>query len=343
MNKEQIKSYHRRFKQWQEQPFKYTFDPDTVRHCNNCHHDFTGNFCPVCSQKAGMGRIGWSSVRQGVMDIWGLGTRSLLYTIWQLLMRPGHIIGDYIDGKRQVSFPPVKMLFIVAVIYSMVFYWFIPNVLRIQVAEPAVNEEQLKALATFSTWIKNNFSWYSLIMALLAVLPTWVFFRHSPRHTAHSLPEGFFIQVFLAVIMVVFSFLFIPLVLVNPSLSSFLSLLIYGVYYIIVYRYLFGYGLWSTLWRCGFVVSIIYFLLVSCVMFVFDVDMNAFVQGVQLSEEHQRQAKYMVATTFLIFALVTFVLGFAINELASRQDRKLAQLNRIPINADTDDNNQVMK
>lgn len=335
MDKRQLNSYYRRFKEWQKQPFNYTFNPETVKHCNNCQHDFVGNFCPVCSQKAGMGRIGWHSVRQGIMDIWGLGTRSLLYSIWQLLMRPGYIIADYIDGKRQVSFPPVKMLFIVAVIYSMVFYWFIPDVLHISVADPDIDEAQAKALVGFSSWIKNNFSWYSLIMALLAVLPTWVFFRHSPRHTAHSLPEGFFIQVFLAVIMVVFSFLFIPLVLVNPTLYSFVSLPIYGVYYIIVYRYLFGYGLWSTLWRCGFVVSIIYFSLVACVMLVFDVDMNAFVKGIQLTEERQHEARYMMAATFLILTFVTFVLGFAINEIASRQDRKLAQLNRMPNDTDS--------
>ena len=104
-----------------------------VQHCNNCGIDFTGNFCPICSQKAGMGRIGWKSVRQGIMDIWGLGTRSLLYSIWQLLWRPGQVIGDYLDGKRQVSFPPVKMLFIIAVIYSVLFYWFFPTVLGIEV------------------------------------------------------------------------------------------------------------------------------------------------------------------------------------------------------------------
>ena len=100
-------------------------DCDDVHYCNNCGLMFSGNFCPRCSQKADIGRINWRSVRNGIMDIWGLGTRSLLYSIWQLLMRPGYFISDYISGKRQVSFPPVKMLFIVTVIYSIIIYWLV--------------------------------------------------------------------------------------------------------------------------------------------------------------------------------------------------------------------------
>ncbi|MBR6048896.1 MAG: DUF3667 domain-containing protein [Bacteroidales bacterium] len=35
-------------------------------------------------------------------------------------MAPGYFIGDYISGRRQVSFPPVNMLFIVAALYAII-------------------------------------------------------------------------------------------------------------------------------------------------------------------------------------------------------------------------------
>jgi len=44
-----------------------------------------------------------------------MGNRSLLYSLWQLIWRPGYFISDYINGKRQVSFPPVKMLVLMGV------------------------------------------------------------------------------------------------------------------------------------------------------------------------------------------------------------------------------------
>ena len=48
-------------------------------------------------------------------------TRSLPYTLWQLLWRPGYLIRDYISGKRQVSFPPVKMLVVMALLVVLVY------------------------------------------------------------------------------------------------------------------------------------------------------------------------------------------------------------------------------
>ena len=121
MNLDLLKEKYRQFKRWQRGPVKYV-DCNETHYCNNCGLMFVGNYCPRCSQRADMGRISWKSVRNGVMDIWGLGTRSLIYSIWQLLLRPGYFISDYISGKRQVSFPPVKMLFIVTVIFSLVVY-----------------------------------------------------------------------------------------------------------------------------------------------------------------------------------------------------------------------------
>ena len=114
------------FRKWQEKPFDYELATNEEQHCNNCGRTFIGNFCPYCSQKAGEGYIGWKSVQQSVMDVWGLGSRSLPNTVWQLFLRPGYLISDYISGKRQVSFPPVKMLFILSVVAIFLSYYVLP-------------------------------------------------------------------------------------------------------------------------------------------------------------------------------------------------------------------------
>ena len=320
-----------RFRQWQEQPFEFKLKSDEVQHCNNCGNDYTGNFCPICSQKAGMGRINWQSVRSGIMDIWGLGTRSLLYSIWQLLLRPGHLIGDYIDGKRQVSFPPVKMLFIVAVVYSMFYYWLLPDVLGFSITKTQYYDydKGVRAFDDFMNWSKNNYSWFSLFMALLAVVPTWFMFRYAPRHTAHTLPEGFFIQVFLAVLMVVLGFLIIPLAAVDYFVYSFLILLLYGVYYIIVYMYLFGYGLWGTLWRCGFVYITVMLLVSSAMLFAFDIDMNALIRGAEMSETQETYFRYGYSAACLLWAVIVFTTGLVINYIVTRKARKQLKLQKL--------------
>lgn len=318
MNKEQIKDTYMRFKHWQEQPIEYKLASTDLQHCNNCGHEYTGNFCPLCSQKAGLGHISWLSVRQGLMDIWGLGTRSLLYTIWQLLWRPGHLISDYIDGKRQVSFPPVKMLFIVAVIYTMLAYWFIPDVLHISASGEDL-EASDRILGGFASWLENNYSWSALGMAVLAVLPTWAMFRNSPRHQCHTLPEGFFIQIFLIVIIIVISILTLPLDYLNSELSLKVTIFLIMMYYFIAYKYLFGYGIWGTLWRSGFVLFTVFMLTMGLLFSAFDIDMKAINQG------ETSFARITYISGCLFSGLLSFVGGFLLNHIVTRKSMRRIQ------------------
>ena len=321
MNQGRIRERYERFKEWQEHPHTYKLTSDEVRYCNNCGHEFTGNFCPICSQKAGMGRIGWSSVHQGIMDIWGLGTRSLLYSVWQLLLRPGHIISDYIDGKRQVSFPPVKMLFIITLIYSMLAFWFIPDVLSIAETDVQADSKTVE----LTNWLENHFSWTILVVSTLAIIPTWVMFRYSPRHTHHTLPEGFFIQVFFQVIAVVWAILFSPLECFNSKILSYVSVPIVMAYYVIGYKHLFGYSLWGTLWRQGFVLFCGLFTLFLVVVVAFP---DLFMPKVAQADDNIRITSYILGIVFFIASpLAVLGIGHLINLIATRKFRKELKLN----------------
>ena len=217
---------YRRFRAWQENPFRYAMNEEETHRCCNCDCEYVGNFCPQCGQKATLGALNWSSVRENVMEIWGVGTRSMTYTLWQLLWRPGYLIRDYISGKRQVSFPPVKMLLIVAIVCTLI--------------SNLVSDSSEEAQPAFIDWAENNQGWAFLIIFSTMILPTWVLFHHSPRSTAHTLPQGFFVQVFLSTLTLIFvtiAELALPFYWLVP-------LYVYMAYY-----QLFGCGLWGTLWR----------------------------------------------------------------------------------------------
>ena len=245
----------RRFRAWQENPFCYAMNKEETHRCCNCDCEYVGNFCPQCGQKATMGEVSWSSVRENVMEIWGMGTRSMTYTLWQLLWRPGYLIRDYISGKRQVSFPPVKMLLIVAILCTL-----IANLLG-DSSEEVQPIERMDAVITFFNWAEKNQGWGFLFCYSTMILPTWVLFHHSPHCTAHKLPQGFFIQVFLSTLALIFVTLaefFMPILALIP------------LYIFITYYQLFGYGLWGTLWRialcavaAGIVVTMIVFIVID--------------------------------------------------------------------------------
>lgn len=312
MDQEQIKENVERFKRWQLSPTNYEFANNEVQHCHNCEHDFTGNYCPYCSQKAGEGPINWSSVRQSFMDIWGLGSRSLPRTIWHLLLRPGYLISDYIDGKRQVSFPPVKMLFIVAVIVVVLIYYLLPLLLG---RTYDVYGGQSNAYVGFNDWIQGHFAWSYFIMALLYVLPTLIMFRYSPRHNRHTLPQGFFIQVFLCVLnLVLTGIVLLPLLLIDYSVFLSVSAVLVSFYYVIAYKQLFGYGLWGTIWRVVFVIGSIVFFIGGLMFIFFQID----VSQVEPNEFSSENSRFYYAGNIIADGLKTLGAGWIINLIATR-------------------------
>lgn len=260
----QVATILRRFFRWQQAVPHYACRHEgEVQHCHNCGRDFDGNFCPVCGQRAGVGRVGWQSVRENVAMRWGMGSRSPGYTLLQLLGRPGCLVRDYISGRRQVSFPPVKMPVIVClfvVVFESVFH------LKSEVLKLSF---KVKEIDDVVAWTNARKSWATLLLQSLYILPAWLVFRHAPACPRHTLPEGFFLQVFLSVPSLLLVFI--------GYWSRNVELVVWTACLYIACRQLFGYGWWCTLWRLAVVMtaqlSVVLFA-VTAVIFAYEMREN---------------------------------------------------------------------
>ncbi|MBE6247981.1 MAG: DUF3667 domain-containing protein [Prevotella sp.] len=236
MDKELLRQYYHRISRWQQaEPHYVNRHKDIVQHCHNCGMEFRDNFCPRCGQRAEVGRVGWNSIRENITLLWGLDSRSLSYTLVQLMGRPGYLVRDYISGHRQVSFPPVKALVLVClfvVLFETVFH--VEN----EVLPIKFDVQKINAIVE---WGNSQKSWATLFFQSLYILPTWLVFRFAPGYPRHTLPEGFFLQVFLSVLSLLLCFL--------GYWNGYVETVLWTVYMYIAYRQLFGYGWWSTLWR----------------------------------------------------------------------------------------------
>lgn len=296
MKKQQLIEYYHRFRRWQQEGPQYVNrHEDTVQHCHNCGTEFADNFCPRCGQRAGVGRVGWKSVRESIAILWGLDSRSLSSTLVQLLLRPGYLVRDYISGHRQVSFPPVKMLVIVSlftVIIESVFHLH-REVLSWHFEIPEVDN--------VIRWFNNNKNWSKLLIQSFFILPTWVVFRFAPRYPRHTLPEGFFLQVFLStqgLLLWFFNYLN------EVSVIGFIFMLI-------TYRQLFGYSWWGTLWR--FIVTAL-----SSLMMIIPLFAVAFLFG-----NDDRKDTVMLAGPMLLAIIVVLIaVMLGITYLISRNQYK---------------------
>ena len=167
MDKELLRQYYHRISRWQQaEPHYVNRHKDIVQHCHNCGMEFRDNFCPRCGQRAEVGRVGWNSIRENITLLWGLDSRSLSYTLVQLMGRPGYLVRDYISGHRQVSFPPVKALVLVClfvVLFETVFH--VEN----EVLPIKFDVQKINAIVE---WGNSQKSWATLFFQSLYILPT---------------------------------------------------------------------------------------------------------------------------------------------------------------------------
>ena len=256
MNLATIRHHRARYRAWQLDPTRDVkpCDRTTTHHCANCGSEFTGDFCYQCGQRAGTGRITWSSIRRGVMELWGLGTRSLPYTLWQLVWRPGYLIGDYLRGRRQLSYPPIKMLVIVAL-----FTFLLLNIFDSSAQGTVV---EITNFDTFfdqtMDWFLKHLDWLMLFLMSLFILPTYALFSFSPRCPRHTLPEGFFIQVFNSSLLLLFFIVYTLLsaLPIGGISANVINAICYAAILLLllrVYKQLFGFGWWGSTWRTAMV------------------------------------------------------------------------------------------
>ena len=117
---EQLSEKYRRFKEWQVKPYEVAPLSADIHECATCHTQFHGNYCPRCGQKSTIGRYSFKSAFLTFLDVWGLGNRGMFRTIRDLLLRPGYMIRDYLNGMQMAYFPPFKMFFLVIALSVLV-------------------------------------------------------------------------------------------------------------------------------------------------------------------------------------------------------------------------------
>lgn len=58
------------------------------------------------------------------LDVWGLGNRGMFRTLRDLVLRPGYLICDYVNGRHGAYFPPFKLLFLLTTLSILIGHGF---------------------------------------------------------------------------------------------------------------------------------------------------------------------------------------------------------------------------
>ena len=259
---EELKEKYRQFREWQQRPYQVKPLSDDGHVCPTCGTQFEGNYCPRCGQSSKIGRYSFKNAFLLFLDVWGLGNRGMFRTIRDLILRPGYMIRDYLQGMQMAYFPPFKLFFLLIALSLLVESGLnvkgvnrfeesmemfdkieLENTQKVDEVGKQVTSDFLKQTREATIWINNHMTIVLLVLLLLFSGPLYLFFRHCP-----NLPDMRFSEFFVAIIY------FTDMWNIYSIIVAFLGISLYyesfiPILAIIPLKQLSGYSYWRTIWK----------------------------------------------------------------------------------------------
>ena len=277
---------YRRFKEWQKQPYQVKPLSQEAHDCPTCGTHFEGNYCPRCGQSAMIGRYSFKKAFLLFLDVWGLCNRGMFRTLRDLILRPGYMIRDYLQGMQMAYFPPFKMFFLLTALSILVDTSLnIKMENRTQVVYEQISQNMNQALkekiqnaeedtqqaiekgqeATndlsqgIYDWVMKHISVVMIVLLLLLSGPLYLFFRKSPAYPDIKYSEFFVTMVYITNMLAIYSIV-LNFFCLGPIVESCIYVLT-----IIPLKQLSGYSYWVTILKTllAFLIFIVFFVAAS--------------------------------------------------------------------------------
>lgn len=156
--------------------------PITV--CKNCHHRFEGKYCSNCGQIASTERINLQYLIHAISISVLQLERGFLFTVKELFLHPGHMIRDFLEGKRQPYVRPLSFLIFTSALYVLVSHFLELNThskdivegFKLGMEDNNQSEADTKLL-TLLTWITSSNALSVLLTLPLFSLGSFLAFK----------------------------------------------------------------------------------------------------------------------------------------------------------------------
>ena len=225
--------------------------------CINCERAVTGaeqKFCPNCGQPTPVHRIDWHflghELEHSVLHM----DRGILYSLKQLMLQPGKLLRDYIEGRRGNQVKPLLLITVMSAVVVLLNRLVAGTGMMEQPAialnagaeAKAMMVEVMAANRSVTEWINGHFAAFTLMLLPIEASVKWLVFR---RYSKLNYPEWLVITALLTVQVFVIWTVLILLQRWLPHTQIWAGLLgvIYGVYSLV--QYFHGRSAWQTTWR----------------------------------------------------------------------------------------------
>jgi hypothetical protein len=139
--------------------------------CKNCNAKVNQNYCPNCGQPAKLKRIDGHYITHEIGHVFHF-ERGILFTIKELLIRPGKNVRLFISENRSKLVKPIIFIIVTSLFYSLINHFF-------HIEDGYVKLEETKQSTTgyIFKWIKDHYGYANLIMGIFIAFWTKLFFR----------------------------------------------------------------------------------------------------------------------------------------------------------------------
>ena len=236
--------------------------------CLNCGNAFEGEYCPHCGQKANTKRLRLTETVNNFVGSFVGGDNKFLCTCRDLFIRPGHMIREYMQGKRIGYYNPLQLFVFLLTAYAILSY--VLNVsdtifddmttINFETDTQPTKYEYLDFVLKNITKISSNKLYGNIVLSSFAALSfQWAFRKYRiARPDGQQLPlnltEQFYTQMYHSCIGMFLSIVMLPLCLIK-GFDGFLTTVYYiitTIYIIVLYRQLYNIQWWkSVLLNCG--------------------------------------------------------------------------------------------
>ena len=185
--------------------------------CANCARANDGpdqKFCPACGQPTPAHRIDWHflghELEHSVLHM----DRGILFSIKNLMLRPGHLMRDYIEGRRANQVKPLLLLMIMAALVVLLSKYFMggdvigtstldgySDAMKANANTQFDPSLLVSAAAKVYAWMNLHFTATTLLLLPFEAAAFWLAFR---RVGNLNYPEWLVIVAFLTVQVFVF-------------------------------------------------------------------------------------------------------------------------------------------
>ncbi|MEA5401775.1 DUF3667 domain-containing protein [Arcicella sp. DC2W] len=168
--------------------------------CKNCNTEINSKFCPDCGQPTSLKRIDGHYIIHEIEHVLHF-ERGILYTVRELITKPGQNIRKYLSENRSRLVKPVIFIILTSLIYTLISHFFHieEEVINFQVTENS-------AIGAILKWMQAHYGYTSIVAGIFIAIWLKVLFKKYGYNFFELLIMLCFVQGISMLIFAIFAF-----------------------------------------------------------------------------------------------------------------------------------------